>query len=147
VDSLLKQLLDPNGTAALARALKASARLDTPVDAQLTSIAEHLRALAGETVRLRAALAVAVEALERAGTLDAQRAAARMRELMLLGDENTAVAATPIMTPPKPPVDTPPRRSDSVFECQRCKKVVPALDSYVTSQGTFCATCYAAAPG
>ena len=100
MDPLLKQILDPEALATLNRAIKAAPRPGASSDLQIAWLYEHHRALASEVVRLRAALAVVVEALQRTGTLDAERAVARMRELLVTGEEQTAVALTPVMDTP-----------------------------------------------
>jgi hypothetical protein len=120
VDPLLKEILDPDGGRAALSRMSPDVRL--------------------EVMRLRAAVAVMAEALLASGAIDSQRALERVREILQSPDEATAVARGPVPTPAQPtPINAPP---ETTFECQRCKKVVPARTSYVTSQGTLCDACY-----
>jgi hypothetical protein len=158
VDPFLKQILDDPATHAIHGILKGAHRADGTLESRVAALAEQNRALANEVLRLRAAIVVLAEAMGRGQAIDPDRALARMRELMtvLSGDEPTVFASNDATEPAiklpthRPSTSQPGAKqpsSDPVFECQRCRKVVPAHASYVTSQGTLCASCYAASPG
>jgi hypothetical protein len=149
VDAFSKLILDGQATYALNRILKDSPRTDGSLESRVATLAEQNYALAGELLRVRAALAVVAEALVRSNGVDCNQALARMRELLLTGDEPTVLA---FHDPTEPRIKVPVHEestdqpSEAAFECQRCKKMVPAHASCVTSQGTLCASCYAASP-